>query len=367
MARSKLVPIADPEAFIRHNIRVWQDMGYQDWQIGNALMNPRLKTIEDFGYWGLRWSPPPSMVIPSFEDISPDTRHLRLASVLEDAIEGTVAVSRSELCRRAVIGSDTFKQICIDHPDIYAQWEAMKRLNRERRTDNCLTFLKTQRERREQLDLAAAILDRAIERQQHISMTELSITVGRSRSWLHYLCKGGNQTAQRLRDRLKAHCRQLKLNPSFEDISPDTRHLRLASVLEDAIEGTTAVSRSELCRRAVIGSDTFKQICVDYPAIYAQWETMKRLNRERRTDNDLTFLKTQRERREQLDLASAILDRAIERQQHISMTELSTTVGRSRSWLHYLCKGGNQTAQRLRDRLKAHCRQLKLNAQQQSA
>lgn len=216
MARNRLVPIPNPEATLRYNIRVWRELGYQDWQIGNALMDPRLKTPEEFAYWGLRWSPPPSMVIPTFEDITPDTRHLRLAAVLEDAIEGTVAVSRSELCRRAVIGSDTFKQICVDYPAIYAQWEVMKRLNRERRTDNDLAFLKTQRERREQLELASAILDRAIERQQHISMTELSVTIGRSRSWLHYLCKGGNQTAQRLRDRLKEHCRQIRTNTQQE-------------------------------------------------------------------------------------------------------------------------------------------------------
>jgi hypothetical protein len=114
------------------------------------------------------------------------------------------------ICRRAGVGSDTFKRICIEYPHIYAKWEKLKDLNRVRGTRACKEFLRLGRARAEKLAEASDLLDKAIAEGRPISMTGLSQGVGRSRNWLQMMCGDGYDSALRLRERVMIHNDQLK-------------------------------------------------------------------------------------------------------------------------------------------------------------
>ena len=63
--------VIDPEAMLRGNIQMWRNQGHSDWHIGKVLMHPRLKTPEQFAYWGLTWNPPDGSALSP-----PDTAHM---------------------------------------------------------------------------------------------------------------------------------------------------------------------------------------------------------------------------------------------------------------------------------------------------
>lgn len=209
MPRGKKKSLPNAESFMRHNISVWREAGYPDWQIGKVLMRPRLSTPKEFAYWGLRWSQPPSLSIV----LDPkDAKDKRLGHVLDQAIAGSLPVSRSCLCRRAGLGSDTFKNLCIEFPALYEKWEQLKELNRARgaHEPRRIQFLQLSKARAEKLDEAFLLLDKAIEDGTPTSLTKLSLGIGRSRNWLQMICHEGYSSALRLRQRLADHNAQVK-------------------------------------------------------------------------------------------------------------------------------------------------------------
>ena len=212
MARSKQdACIPNPEAITRHNIGVWRDMGYGDWQIGNALMKPRLSTRKEFQYWGLQWSKPPVVEAP--KEKPQDDRLARLDAALDSAISGHIEVPLKTVCRRATIGADTFQRLCVEYPYIYAKWEEVKRLNRERGSCAAKEFLRISRARAAKLEEAKALVDQAIANGQPLSFSKLGRGIGRTRGWLQSLCTDGYPAAKDLRERLEAHnkhCKQTK-------------------------------------------------------------------------------------------------------------------------------------------------------------
>jgi len=211
MARSKAQQdIPNPEAVTRHNIGVWRDMGYTDWQIGTALIRPRLATPQDFKYWGLRWSAPPPLAAVQDEKPPVDDRLTRLSDALDSAISGTIEVTLKTICRRAHIGSETFQKLCVEYPHLYGKWEEVKRLNRQRGSHAAKEFLRIGRARAEKLEEAKALVDQAIADGTPLSFSELGRSIGRTRRWLQILCADGYPAAHRLRDRLEAHNAQIK-------------------------------------------------------------------------------------------------------------------------------------------------------------
>ena len=213
MPRGKKKPLPNAEGFTRHNISVWREAGYPDWQIGRVLMRPRLSTPQEFAYWGLRWSQPPSLTLV----IDPkEAKDKRLGHVLDQAIAGTLPVSRSTICLRACVGSDTFKHLCIEFPALYEKWEKLKELNRVRgaHEPKRVQFLQLSKARAEWLAEAFSLLDKAIEEGEPTSLTKLSLEIGRSRNWLQVLCYEGYAAAIRLRQRVADHSAQVKQQQS---------------------------------------------------------------------------------------------------------------------------------------------------------
>lgn len=204
-SRAKAV---NPEGLIRHNIRVWQDSGYSDWHIATSLMNPRLKTPEEFNYWGLAYNPPDGSALLLLEPACKARKReslARLHDALDRAIAGTRSIARERLCRMAHIGNGTFQQLCIEYPDVHQKWAQLKALNRNRITDRGQRFIRIGQARRRKLEDAAKVLDQAIADGKPVTMEHLSLAVGQYSSWFQQLCRDGCRPALALRERMDEH------------------------------------------------------------------------------------------------------------------------------------------------------------------
>lgn len=139
----------DIDGFIYHNIGIWRDNGYSDWHIGSVLMRPRLKTQEDFERWGLAWDPPDKSALapPTPKHVSNRQESLaRLHQALERAIAGDSYISRERLCQTARVGHGTFQTLCIEYPEVHRKWSTLKRLNRDRTTEEGRDFVTRRRQ-----------------------------------------------------------------------------------------------------------------------------------------------------------------------------------------------------------------------------
>lgn len=200
--------VINPEGLIRHNIEIWRNSGYLDWHIGTVLIRPRLKTPEDFRYWGLQWNPPDGSALSP-----PEPKHrankreslARLHDALDRGIAGNVYVSRERLCRMAQVGNGTFQILCVEYPEVHRKWSQLKRLNSDRTTADRRRFVQIGQARRGKLDQAAAIVDRAIAEGVPVTMQQVSRDVEQYRTWLQQLCRDRCHPALALRDRMDEH------------------------------------------------------------------------------------------------------------------------------------------------------------------
>ena len=210
--RSKAKAI-NPEGLIRHNIRVWQESGYPDWHIATSLMDPRLKTPEDFKYWGLAYNPPDGSALSLLEPACKARKRealARLQDALDQAIAGDKPVTRDQLCRMARIGSSSFQCLCVEYRAVFQKWAQLKALNRNRITDRGQRFIRIGQARRRKLEDAARVLDQAIADGKAVTMEQLSLAVGQYSSWFQQLCRDGCRPALTLRERMDEHNHSLR-------------------------------------------------------------------------------------------------------------------------------------------------------------
>jgi hypothetical protein len=197
-------PISDPKAFVLHNIAAWRKAGYSDDTIGFSMIQPALKTKEQFEAYGLAWV---DRDVPNMDRA--DVQALK--QVLNRCIKqvqdtGKPIIQNAEMLE-AGLSIHRVNALLDKYPDLKELRQELSRLNKTAsiRRRGRLILDEHKRALRDASDWADAQIASG-----HVPLLyEVCAHVDRCPTWITSACLRGVPEAIKLRDRIMAAKRRV--------------------------------------------------------------------------------------------------------------------------------------------------------------
>jgi hypothetical protein len=199
MGRSLAPPtVADPQAILKHNVRVWRRNGYSDDYIARALIRPPVCTKEGYQALGLKWPNRRPGRQPSQTKMTPG----RCIEIIHEALASPEITYHDTLISRLRVGKETLQKLRNNHPDVEMAYQRLVQKNRVIGQRN-----RKQNERaRADIDKIEAMFNHAASEGRVVAVRDLCKAVGRSPAWLRTRAVNqGDERAHQLNEKIKKY------------------------------------------------------------------------------------------------------------------------------------------------------------------